>query len=351
MYELLAVLIGFLGALMMTMNGELGRALGSLPGNLVVHLSGLVLVVLLVAAGRGGRRLPRGAGPARLSGGALGFVSVLLVNLSFPALGVALTLGLSLLGQALASVLVDATGVLWAERKPFRPRLLLSLGLIALGIAVMSLGAGAAGGSAAGAASGAAAGAVPASGAAPAADGPSLGAGLLALVAGFTTIAGRRVNARLAADSDPMTSALWNYLVGTACAGLALGLLLGAGFGGGALLGPFGRASTAAPTAGGLAGTIGPAPAWAWFGGAVGLLFVILSNRVTPKLGAYAMAILVFLGQVGGSLLVEAALRGRLDAAKLWGGALILAGLVLKVALERGGLASSGRKAWAFSGR
>ncbi|NCB32011.1 MAG: EamA-like transporter family protein, partial [Clostridia bacterium] len=58
-------------------------------------------------------------------------------NLTFAALGVSATLAIGLLGQVGTSALIDQFGWFGVKRRPFRPKHLISFGLILAGIVVM----------------------------------------------------------------------------------------------------------------------------------------------------------------------------------------------------------------------
>lgn len=138
MFFVLSGFIGSLAAVMMYLNGILATAVGSMRSNLIVHISGLALSALVLALTRSWRHLPKGFSPLWLSGGAIGYLTVLLANFSFASLGVSMTIGLGLLGQVLASVATDHFGLFGSSVRKFRPSDAVGLAAIFAGILAMS---------------------------------------------------------------------------------------------------------------------------------------------------------------------------------------------------------------------
>ena len=79
---------------------------------------------------------------------------------------------------------------------------------------------------------------------------------------------------------------------------------------------------------------LGALPWWAWFGGALGALYVALSIIVIPKLGAAALFAFIVAGQMLASLLLDhiGAFGLPIQELNLWrlsGALLLVAGVVL----------------------
>ncbi|HEU4322236.1 MAG TPA: DMT family transporter [Roseiflexaceae bacterium] len=138
MYGMFAALLGALTAVMIALNGELAQYLGNAASGVVAHLTGLLLVVLLIVLARAERPLRQAVPPLLLGGGALGALTVLFANIGVLALGVSLTLALGLLGQTLSALAIDHFGWLGAPAVPFDRRRLATVALIVAGIAVMA---------------------------------------------------------------------------------------------------------------------------------------------------------------------------------------------------------------------
>lgn len=138
MYRFFSGVIGALAAVMILLNGALASRIGNAASNAVVHLTGLILIILTLLATRSKSPFQSAVPPALLSGGALGFLTVLCANAGFIRLGVSLTLALGLLGQAIAALAIDQYGWLGAPAVAFDWRKLGCLALVAAGIGVMA---------------------------------------------------------------------------------------------------------------------------------------------------------------------------------------------------------------------
>jgi transporter family-2 protein len=142
-----------------------------------------------------------------------------------------------------------------------------------------------------------------------------VGALLVAVLIGAILPLQGLVNARLGMQAGgPVVAAFVSFLVGTAMLGAYL-------------------LATRTPVA--LQGAT-KWPAWIWAGGALGAVYVACFTLLIPRVGAAGMICLAVLGQVTASLLLERfgilqAARP-VDALRLLGALLVLAGVVLVVA-------------------
>jgi bacterial/archaeal transporter family-2 protein len=138
MYAILSGVIGALTAAMIELNGGLANRIGNYASSTFIHLSGLLLVALMLVLTRSKSPFQKAIPPLLLSGGALGFLTVVCANVGFMSLGVSLTLALGLLGQTISALAIDHFGWLGACVVTFDRRKIGSLALIASGIAVMA---------------------------------------------------------------------------------------------------------------------------------------------------------------------------------------------------------------------
>lgn len=76
-------------------------------------------------------------------------------------------------------------------------------------------------------------------------------------------------------------------------------------------------------------------PLWAYFGGAVGVLVVSLSNVVIPKIPTIYSSILIFIGQISMGMLIDYFLLDIISPGKLLGSGLILVGLLYNFNIDR----------------
>ncbi|HVG49569.1 MAG TPA: DMT family transporter [Rubellimicrobium sp.] len=138
-----------------------------------------------------------------------------------------------------------------------------------------------------------------------------IGAISMAVLAGALIGLSRQVNGRLSLAQGALGASFWNHLVGALALALsALGLVL----------------TGAGPNFGSLA----EAPAFAWFGGTLGVLFVAAGSWLVARIGATATALLVIAGQMISGALIDTLRHGTEGAPiRALGVVVILAGVAL----------------------
>lgn len=138
---LITLFAGSLLSLMVYFNGLLASFIQPLEASLVVHLVGLLAAFLLLFISRRGRAFKKGTSLFAWSTGIFGGLSVVLVGITVNSpLGVAGTVGLSVLGQILYSWINDTFGLFGS---PKRKMTMLDFGqafLILAGVGVMIYG-------------------------------------------------------------------------------------------------------------------------------------------------------------------------------------------------------------------
>lgn len=138
MNNLISVFTGVLIAVMLMINGILANETGNYVSSVIIHSVGLISVIVIIFINRT-RIVPKKGIPFYLySAGAIGVFTVLCNNISYSGLGASLTLSLGLLGQLLASVVIDHFGLFRMNRVKFEKRKLMGLAVIISGIIVMA---------------------------------------------------------------------------------------------------------------------------------------------------------------------------------------------------------------------
>lgn len=289
MYYFFAALAAVLIAVMVAINGYLSGIYAIHLATLIIHVCGLVLISLAALVRRERVLRVRGVSPALFCGGAIGYLTTLFNVMAIGRISVTAILALSLLGQAVTSLVIDQFGLFDMPVKKFNSARLLGLGCTGAGIVFLLTG-GESGGSVF----------VPA---------------LVSFLTGITVVTSRQVNAQLAEKTSVTVSTWYNYAVGllTSAAALLVFSLCGAEI-------PFGSL---------LSGSW-----WIYLGGPVGVVIVFLSNIVTMKMPALVMTLIMFAGQVFGGVAIDAALYGDFSWRSLAGGAFAFLGLVLNVWLD-----------------
>lgn len=139
MYRLTAVLAGAFTAVMVLMNGELALGVGVYGSSVLAHLTGLIGALAVYAVWRPAVPGHGRVGPLALVGGASGALTVVMASQGLMVLGVPLTLALGLLGQTIASVVLDHYGILGVSVVRFSRARAGAMSLICLGIAATAL--------------------------------------------------------------------------------------------------------------------------------------------------------------------------------------------------------------------
>jgi transporter family-2 protein len=141
---------------------------------------------------------------------------------------------------------------------------------------------------------------------------------LLAIAAGVLVVVGMVLNARLARHMGTIQGTFVNFVTGSVSA-FALAATIG-----------FFRSPGAS---GAFASSIGGSP-WVLAGGLLGVVVVVLQNRVIPKLPVFASTALLFVGQIGAGLALDFARTGSFDWRCFVGALLVCAGIIVNAFAE-----------------
>lgn len=135
---------------------------------------------------------------------------------------------------------------------------------------------------------------------------------LLAIVAGALVTLSMSLNSNLGLRIGVFRATVVNYVVGLAGALVVLGVL-------------------GVPTLPDLASV----PWWCWVGGLLGVAIVASSNVVLPRIPVVTSTVLLFLGQIGTGLAIDAWQQGSVAPLRLVGAALVLGGLLVSQTQKR----------------
>ncbi len=139
MYKIMATLDGVLIGLMVVLNGLLASKTGNTLSLVIIHGVGFLGSIVLLIGSRTHLKSIKGLPYYLFIAGALGIFTVLFNNISFLELGATLTLCLNLLGQLLASMIIDHFGLLGQQINKVNFIKLLGVGIMILGIIAMIL--------------------------------------------------------------------------------------------------------------------------------------------------------------------------------------------------------------------
>jgi bacterial/archaeal transporter family-2 protein len=293
---LAAVLAGAALAVQARLNGELTGRIGSAElVTLISFVEGTVLLTAIALA-RGVRLLAlarrRGLRPWWLSGGPLGAALIVAISAGVPKLGVAVVTVLTVVGQTVAGVVLDAAGHGPDGRMPVTRR---RVGAVALAVAALAIAAiGARTGNVSGAAVGVLAAVLVAAGIASSLQQAANGA-----VTGWTR--------------DPVVAALISFALGTLVMAVAVAVV--------ALAWPARVDGAAWP---------GADEAWLYAGGLAGTAFVVTTAWVVRRLGVLTVALATVSGQLLGAVILDGVTGGNgIDAATVVASLAVLAAVAL----------------------
>ncbi|MEG2288794.1 MAG: DMT family transporter [Clostridium sp.] len=139
MYNFISILLGGLIALMISVNGMLSGSFGNYTATVIIHVVGLIAIILVLIIKKAKISFKEKLPILLYSAGAIGVFTVLFTNLSFSILGASLTICLSLFGQVIASMIIDHYGLLGMNAIKFEKKKLLGLGIMVLGLIVMTI--------------------------------------------------------------------------------------------------------------------------------------------------------------------------------------------------------------------
>lgn len=287
MYFIFSLITGVLIAVMIVANGELGSSLGLYSSATIIHLIGLIFVTLVYVFSKKPNRKSKGLPFYMYLGGVIGVFTIVFNNMAFGKISVSAILGLGLLGQSITSIFIDQFGLFNMPQVKFNKRKFVGLAFLLVGIFIMTSSQ----------------------------QSANIGAVIVSLLTGLTIVLGRTINAKLAHETNMITSTLFNFIVGFAT---SLVVLLIAGRGE-AMFVNFALPSN-----------------WLIYtGGILGVFTIMLLNIVVRKISSFYLTLLLFVGQVFAAIFIDIFLSGAFSANNLIGGIFVAFGLSLNVIFDK----------------
>lgn len=322
MYSFLAFLTGIVLEIMIAVNGSLTERHGEIAAVIIIHIVGTLFAALLCFRQKEKKPLWRQGPVWFYLGGVIGVATTMCNNFAFGKISITSISALDLLGQTVTGLVIDSLGLFGMERRPLRTTSLWGLSFSLCGIAVMMGGTTSA----------------------------ELLPIVLSLAAGVSVVLSRTVNARLSGRVGALAGSFLNHLVGLATTVCLLPILLAANPAGAAL--SDGASSAVAALSGGvssaaaalsdgasataaLSGGISAARPWIYCGGMLGVTVVALSNLTVPRISAFRITALSFVGQVFAGILFDTVIGSDYPPASFYGGLIIAAGIAVNMILEQ----------------
>lgn len=76
-------------------------------------------------------------------------------------------------------------------------------------------------------------------------------------------------------------------------------------------------------------------PLWAYLGGLTGVLVVVLSSYITPKISSFYLTLLIFIGQLFIGIIIDYFTLNKFSIGEIAGGFLVLIGLTYNLLLDK----------------
>lgn len=137
----------------------------------------------------------------------------------------------------------------------------------------------------------------------------------IAILAGVSIVVARIINANLAKKNWELGRHVFNYITGLFFSMLFL---------------IFSSDSMYIPMH-----TLQSIPIAVYLGGLVGVIVISLSNYITPKISAFYLTLLIFIGQLFAGTIIDFFLTNELSTGKIIGGVFVLIGLTYNLLVDR----------------
>lgn len=286
MYNLLSLLTGVIIAIMVAINGQLSAEHGVFTSTVIIHIVGTIFAVLVILILRKKFTFKSNCPAWAYLGGAIGVFTTVFNNFSFGKISVTSIVALGLLGQTITALLFDYFGILGSKKQTFKKSSLFGLVFAIAGIIMMF----------------------------DSSSGVVVYAIILSFGAGISIVLSRNVNAVLANEIGELQGSLVNHAVGLPISILFLIFL--------------GRNEFSSFV-------INTSSLWIYIGGMFGVISVLLYNIIVPKVPAFYVTLLTFVGQVFMGLFIDIMMNNGFSGKTLWGGMLVAVGIGMNMVLEQ----------------
>jgi bacterial/archaeal transporter family-2 protein len=138
---------------------------------------------------------------------------------------------------------------------------------------------------------------------------------LISVLAGVSIVVARIINSNLAKEIGIFQGTIINYIVGLFFSFIFL--LVSNEFSNISIL------------------TLQSIPLWAYLGGATGVIVVVLSSYITPRLSAFYLTLLIFIGQLFVGIIIDYFTLNKLPIGKVIGGLIVLSGLSYNLLIDK----------------
>jgi transporter family-2 protein len=268
---------------MVAFNGGLTVQYGIYSATVIVHITGLILISILLLTKHEWPFIKKHTWFLYL-GGIIGVFTTVFNNFAFGRISVSAILALGLFGQSIMGLLIDQYGFFGMPKHPFGKRKFFGLFLILFGIASMI-------------------------------NNFEILAVTVSFAAGVCIVISRTLNAKLADLTSVWISTFYNYLFGLIIA-IFVFFILGHN--------ELNQMKL-----------IFSPNLYIYFGGIIGVCVVFMSNITVAKISAFYLTLLIFVGQVFSGVLIDILISQEFSTRNLIGGIFVTIGLCINLLLDK----------------
>ena len=138
---------------------------------------------------------------------------------------------------------------------------------------------------------------------------------IVSLLAGFTLVTARVANAKLADETSALMSTFYNYFIGLLVSLVVLLLV--------------GRSEWPLPS------PLLSSHFWIYLGGPISIFVVFIVASASSKIPTFYMTLLLFVGQLFASIIIDTFVTGHFSIKQVIGGLLVAFGFTLNLFLDR----------------
>lgn len=284
MYNFLSLLTGVVIAVMIVINGQLTLIYGMVLSTVIIHIVGTIFSYLLCKATKNNIKLDYKIPKWIYIGGAVGVLTTVFNNFAFGKISMTSIVALGLFGQSVSSLLIDNFGLLGMKKYPMKKSSIVGIAFASIGIVFML--------------------------------DSSMGSALIAVIvsffAGVTVVVSRTINARLSSHIGEVQTSFMNHVVGLVVS-IALIFIFG--------IGDTSKIEISRNL-------------FIYIGGLFGVMTVLLSNITVPKVPAFNLTLLIFIGQVFTGVVVDLLMNNDFSEATFVGGVIITIGILINTIVD-----------------
>ena len=139
MYNILALIIGSLIAIMLSFNGGLEDFVGLTNSLIIIHIVGLVTIAFIMLIKREKIKINEKLPIYMFFGGGIGVALTLVNMITISKIGVALTTSLAVFSQLIFSSFIDHYGLFGMNKYRFNNKKLIGFSIVLLGLLIMTI--------------------------------------------------------------------------------------------------------------------------------------------------------------------------------------------------------------------